>query len=134
MENQLEALRKQRLHHLLQRGRLLAPTGQNPFSMPGRGRLIGTQVSAEALAKVLADQLGRSVEDETGLKGVFDFKLEWAPEAPSVAGGPMGVPMAPVAPSLFTAIQEQLGLKLEGRRGKGTVLVIDRIESVPSEN
>ena len=98
-----------------------AAIGQSPFSMPAPGRLVGTQVTAAMLAKVLGDQLGRTVRDETGLQGVFDFTLQWEPE---MEGGV----------SLFTAIQEQLGLKLEGRKGPVEVLVIDHAESVPAEN
>lgn len=98
--------------------------GQTPFAGPERGRLIGTQVSTEMLAKVLSGQLGKTVQDHTGLTGVFDFKLEWSPDASPV----------PERPSLFTAIQEQLGLRLESRRGPVQVLVIDRIESKPTEN
>jgi uncharacterized protein (TIGR03435 family) len=112
-----------------------AVMGQTPFSMPGRGRLVGAQVSAEMLAKVLSDQLSRSVQDQTGLQGVFDFKLEWEPDASST--GPDGVP-APsnlrTDSSLFTALQEQLGLKLEVRKGPVEVLAIDHIESTPTEN
>jgi uncharacterized protein (TIGR03435 family) len=109
--------------------------GQTPFRMTARGRLTGTQVSAEMLAKVLSDQLGRSVQDQTRLKGVFDFKLEWEPEASSTR--PDGVPAPaglPTGPSLFIAMQEQLGLKLEARKGPVEVLVIDRVESAPTEN
>jgi uncharacterized protein (TIGR03435 family) len=102
--------------------------GQQPFSMPGRGRLSGTQVAAWMLAKVLADQLGRSVQDQTGLEGVFDFKLEWAPDVQ-----PESAEVGNRA-SLFTAIQEQLGLRLEARKGPVEVLVIDHVESSPNEN
>jgi uncharacterized protein (TIGR03435 family) len=112
-----------------------AVMGQSPFSMPGRGRLVGTQVSAEMLAKVLSGQLGRSVQDQTGLKGVFDFKLEWAPDPPSPGPGDEPAAADPNAgSSLFTAIQEQLGLKLEARKGPVEVLVIDHIDSAPTEN
>jgi uncharacterized protein (TIGR03435 family) len=52
---------------------LTGPVGQNPFSMTARGHLTGAKVSADMLAKVLTDKLGRFVEDQTGLKGVFDF-------------------------------------------------------------
>jgi len=105
-------------------------TNQNPFNMPGAGNLVGTQVSADMLAKVLANQLGRSVVDETGLKGVFDFKLVWLPDNAS----PEAATMMAGRGSLLTVVQEQLGLKLEGRKGKVEVLVIDHIESVPTEN
>jgi uncharacterized protein (TIGR03435 family) len=96
--------------------------GQNPFRFAGKGRMTGTEVSAEMLAKVLADQLGRTVKDATGLKGVFDFRLEWSPDQNTEGA------------SLFTAVQEQLGLKLEARKGPVEVLVIDRVESAPTEN
>jgi uncharacterized protein (TIGR03435 family) len=96
--------------------------GQNPFSMTGRGRLTGTKVTAGMLAKVLSDQLGRAVQDGTGLTGVFDFTLEWAPDSD------------PAGPSLFTALQEQLGFKLEARKGPVEVIVIDHMESTPTGN
>jgi uncharacterized protein (TIGR03435 family) len=101
---------------------------QNPFRVAGLGRLIGTQVTAPMLCKFLSDQFGVPVEDRTGLDGVFDFKLEWTPEGPS--------PGSPVAtqPPLFTALEEQLGLKLESKKGPVEVLVIDRVESTPTEN
>ena len=112
-----------------------AVMGQTPFSMPNRGRLIGTQVSAEMLAKVLSDQLSRSVQDQTGLKGVFDFKLEWEPDGLSTPANDLPAPAGLSAgASLFTAIQEQLGLKLEGRKGPVEVLVVDHIERTPTEN
>jgi uncharacterized protein (TIGR03435 family) len=95
---------------------------QNPFHMPGRGRLIGTGVRADALAKALSGQLGRTVKDETGIQGIFDFKLEWSPDQNTEGA------------SLFTALQEQLGLKLEARKGPVSVLVIDRVENAPTEN
>ncbi len=109
--------------------------GLNPFKMPSRGSLIGTQVSAEMLANVLSNQIGRTVRDATGLSGVFDFKLEWDPE-PAAEDAARGLASTGVtaAPSLFTAIQAQLGLKLEGRRDGVEVLVIDHIERTPSEN
>jgi uncharacterized protein (TIGR03435 family) len=101
--------------------------GQNPFQMPGRGQMVGTQVSAEMLAKVLSNQLDHSVQDQTGLKGVFDFKLEWEPDSSAPAEARTG-------PGLFTALQEQLGLKVESRKAPVEVLVIDRVESKPKEN
>ncbi|MGO9231746.1 MAG: TIGR03435 family protein [Bryobacteraceae bacterium] len=113
-----------------------AAMGQNPFRMPDRGRLIGAQVSAAMLAKALASQLSRSVEDETGLKGVFDFTLEWEPDTQSTGVDAEPAPSTDVrsGASLFTALQEQLGLKLEPRKAPVEVLVIDRIESTPTAN
>ena len=73
------------------------------------------------------------VVDRTGLTGGWDFELTFAPEN---RGGPPGAAAAPVdpdAPSFFTAIQEQLGLKLEPTKGPVEVLVIDSIEK-PTED
>ena len=98
--------------------------GQNPFRVPGLGRLIGTQVSAEMLCNVLSGELGRSVQDQTGLKGVFDFTMKWQPDTDSIRTGV----------SLFTALEEQLGFKLESRKGQVEVLVLDRIAPTPTEN
>jgi uncharacterized protein (TIGR03435 family) len=105
--------------------------------MTDRGRLTGSQVSAAMLANVLSNQLGRPVQDETGLKGVFDFKLEWEPDADASSANVDGTSESTVAragPSIFTAIREQLGLRLEPRKGPVEVIVIDHIESTPTEN
>jgi uncharacterized protein (TIGR03435 family) len=75
------------------------------------------------LVNVLAGQLHRPVIDATGLDQHYDIQLTYAPDD-SQPGG---------APSLFTALQEQLGLKLESRKGPVEVVVIDRVER-PSEN
>jgi uncharacterized protein (TIGR03435 family) len=102
--------------------------------MPGIGRLIGKQVSAEMLAKVLPGQLSRTVEDRTGLRGVFDFKLEWTPDMRVSDPDKLIAPADASRGSLFVALQEQLGLKLEARKGMVEVLVIDRMESTPTGN
>jgi uncharacterized protein (TIGR03435 family) len=81
--------------------------------------------------------LDRPVIDKTGLDGIFDIHLEFAADAPASgpAGTGPGAPVPPVdsGPSLFTALQEQLGLKLSPDRGPVDVLVVDRIER-PSGN
>jgi uncharacterized protein (TIGR03435 family) len=74
-----------------------------------------------------ASEVGRPVIDRTGLKGSYDFKLKWTPEG---RGGELP---ADAPPGLFTAIQEQLGLKLEAAKGPVKVLVIDHVER-PTEN
>jgi uncharacterized protein (TIGR03435 family) len=72
--------------------------------------------------------------DKTGLKGLYDVKLEWTPDAGLAAPvNPGAAVSAPDGPSLFTALEEQLGLKLEPSKGPLPVLVIDSIER-PSEN
>jgi uncharacterized protein (TIGR03435 family) len=106
--------------------------------MMGGGDFEGQGVPLEMLTAALSRQLGRPVIDHTRLKGHYDFKLQWTPE-PGQSGGPLppGVEGPPPAdlngPSLFTAIQEQLGLRLESQKGPVDVLVVDRVEK-PSEN
>jgi uncharacterized protein (TIGR03435 family) len=72
------------------------------------------------------------VLDKTGLSGTYDFELEWTPDENQFCGQlPRSV--EPSKPSLFTAIQEQLVLRLEATKGLVSALVIDRVER-PSEN
>ena len=91
----------------------------------------------EMMAKVfLQGALGRSVVDKTGIKGDFDFTLDWVADVGvrRPPGEPGTEPAAlPEGPSLFTALQEQLGLKLEPQKGPVEILVIDKVEK-PSEN
>lgn len=95
-----------------------------------KGRLIAEKVTMGLLAQeVLSNVLGRPVIDKTGLAGYYDFKLEWAPDE-GVRGpdGKREIGGDPIGPSLFTAIQEQLGLKLESAKGPVEVLVVDQAE------
>lgn len=85
-----------------------------------------TNNSMPDLALGMLNFVDRPVVDETGLKGRYDFVLKWSPENTPVTE-------QSAAPGLFTAFQEQLGLKLEARKGPADVLVIDRCEK-PSEN
>jgi bla regulator protein BlaR1 len=110
--------------------------------MIGRGQLEATAADISQLTTVLSQQVGRTVIDKTGLKGLFDFKLKWTPEPgqpnpfglPAGPGGPdIGPPIDPNGPSIFTAVQEQLGLKLESQRGPVEIIVIDSVDK-PSEN
>jgi len=77
-----------------------------------------------SLAAVLSAQLDRNVIDKTGLKGLFDIHLEWNREATAKR-----TTDDYDNPSLFTAVQEQLGLKLESTKGPVEVLIIDRVEN-----
>jgi bla regulator protein BlaR1 len=104
----------------------------------GRGSLNGHEVSMSALADALSGRLGRPVVDSTGIKGFFDVNLEWTPDQSQPRGPKESVEPVPAddgagGPTIFTALQEQLGLKLEPRKGPVEILVIDRIEK-PSEN
>lgn len=78
------------------------------------------------LSSVLEEVVGRSVRDKTGLKGTYDLHLRWAPES---------APASDVDkfPSIFTALQEQLGLKLQADKGPVETLVVDHLER-PTEN
>ena len=90
------------------------------------------------LSELLAQQLGRPVIDKTDLDGFFDISLEWATD-PNFAGpGPGGVRGPDIGfsasgPSLFTAVEEQLGLRLESAKGPVETLVIDSVQR-PQEN
>jgi uncharacterized protein (TIGR03435 family) len=103
-----------------------------PRTVSGPGRLQATKIPMQKLADLLARIMGQPVTDATGLSGVFDFTLEWSPlaSAQSEAGGRDAADGA----SIFTALQEQLGLKLESRKGPVDVLVVDRIEKIPTKN
>jgi len=107
----------------------------------GRSELNAEGVAMDMLTNTLSNVLGRPVIDRTGLKGNYDFKLAWTPD-PGQAGGfggppPPGVeappPPDPNGPSIFTAVQEQLGLRLESQKGPVDLIVIDRVEKL-SEN
>jgi uncharacterized protein (TIGR03435 family) len=126
----------------LQQGQAKEATGpRGPMMRMGRGELSGQGVELEMLTRTLSSQLGRTVIDRTGLKGNFDFKLTWTPDPGQSAGPPGGLPAGadappppdPNGPSVFTALQEQLGLRLESQKGPVEMLVIDRVEK-PSEN
>ena len=100
----------------------------------GRGDLAGQGMPLSALILILSRQLDRPILDKTGLTSNYDYKLQWSPEeshAPSNDQETVS-PDSP-APSVFVAIQEQLGLKLEPRKAPVEVLVIDHVER-PSEN
>ena len=130
------------------------PSGQKGmmmFMMPGRARVLGGVQPLSALADMLGNQLGNPVVDKTGLTGNYDFTLEFAPEPGRMMGPFGGLPPPPPpppgavpgpgqadaqseAPALLTAIQEQLGLKLEQKKGPLDLVVIDHAEKVPTEN
>jgi uncharacterized protein (TIGR03435 family) len=80
-----------------------------------------------ALARMLVVPAGRLVEDRTGLAGGFDFDLAFTMDGAAPPGAQAPAPDAN-APSIFTALEEQLGLKLEPTRAPVEVLVIDRVE------
>jgi uncharacterized protein (TIGR03435 family) len=104
----------------------------------GAGIVAGTKASLQQLCEALSDVklngsaiLDRPVVDRTGLSGkVYDFTLTWTPE-PGQFG--LNSTFDNAGPSLFTAVQEQLGLKLETQKAQVEIFVIDHLEK-PGEN
>jgi len=87
-------------------------------SSSGKDRVNAGKTTMKRLAEVLSEQTDRVVVDNTGLRGEYDFSLEWSTD----------VTVDSQEPSVFTAIQEQLGLKLESAKGPVPFIVIDRVE------
>lgn len=92
------------------------------FAPPAR--LIGQGSTMEALALALSRPAGRKVLDETGITGTFDFSLSYSVDEAATDAGP----------SIFTALQEQLGLRLEPQKSLVEVLVVDHAERIPTAN
>ena len=93
------------------------------------GRSTGRSMPMRLLADTLSSRVGRNVIDETGLSGEWDWDLEWSP-GPSepVSPGDIAALAPSDGPSIFAAVQEQLGLRLESGRALLGVLIIDAIE------
>jgi uncharacterized protein (TIGR03435 family) len=110
----------------------LLPSGAPGIRGVDRGRLVGIASGMDELASFVAfyaaGDLDRPVINMTGLTGSYDFQVKWTPEANMTSDKP-----DPSRPELFTAITEQLGLKLEPRKSSMEVLVIDHVE-MPTEN
>jgi len=99
-------------------------------------RIDALGLAMPAFVEMLSNEVGRTVVDTTSFAGLFNVRLEFAPDLPGFDTGPSSVrPSASVAPglTLFTALQEQLGLRLVPAQGPVNVVVIDRVER-PSEN
>jgi uncharacterized protein (TIGR03435 family) len=128
--------------------------GMFTIMMNGRARQIGQQQTMQDLANRLTSLLSRPVTDATALKAKYDFTLTYSPEG---TNGPMGIigappppppppggtggagptasmPEAEPLPDIFGAVQAQLGLKLEPKKGPVDLIVIDHIEKTPTEN
>jgi uncharacterized protein (TIGR03435 family) len=110
--------------------------------MPGRpGQIISFNMPISALAGGISSNLVQPVVDETGLTGRFNYKLDWTPgqadvnffRNPPTPEVLRQLGIDPTGPSIFTALQEQLGLRLEARKVPTEVLVIDSVQK-PSEN
>jgi uncharacterized protein (TIGR03435 family) len=118
----------------------------NPANMPrgmmmnGPGMLRATAQNTAGIARLLSGQAGRQVIDKTGLTGLYDVELKFAPsQPPQLPAGvtlPPGVTLPqgdPDAPSIFTAVQEQLGLRLESSKAPLESVVVDHVEK-PTAN
>jgi uncharacterized protein (TIGR03435 family) len=100
------------------------------------GQIEAQEVPMDTFARSLSGFVGRQVVDKTGLAGVYDFKLEWQPDRDldrDAAGRELSAPTQDEKPSLFRALQEQLGLKLSSEKVLMPGLVIDQLEE-PSDN
>ncbi len=121
--------------------------GNSMIMMRDRARLWARGETMPQFVEWASDQLSKPVTDSTGLTGKYDFILSWRNESM----GPMGAPMPPpppgggaapldntadseALPTLPSALQEQLGLKLEPKKGNVDLVVIDHVEKVPTEN
>jgi uncharacterized protein (TIGR03435 family) len=102
------------------RGRAGSATGRHTMA-----------VLARFFTNVVPDQ--RTVEDRTNLPGTYELQIEWAPDVPVPADGGPAPPPDPNATSIFTAVREQLGLRLDAGKQQVDVLVVDRAER-PAEN
>ena len=105
---------------------------------PGRmqvhdGLITAQGVPLDSLTHFLSDRVGRFVEDKTGLTGIYDFTLQLGEDHDAPMQSPNASPDAPAGPSIFTSLQEQLGLKLDAQKGPVQVLVVDHME-LPASN
>jgi|SRR6185437_13603192 len=99
----------------------------------GPGKIKGTAQELNRLTTLLSEQLGRPVIDETGLIGQYNFTLEWSPD-PNVStpSGDAGT-LPAIGASLETALKQQMGLRLESKKGPVQVYIIEKVER-PTEN
>ena len=133
------------------------PDPSKPFPRPEPGKppamgcggimmspsgLFASAIPIANIVPALSRTLGRTVTDKTGLTGKYDVNLQWTPDQAQLLqlpgggpppGAPEGPRFDPNGPSIFTALQEQLGLKLESEKGPVEMFVIDSVQR-PSEN
>ena len=125
------------------------PPGVNGMAMmPGRASGQWIRTTMEKVAETLSGQMSKPVTNSTGLEGKYDVSLQWAPDQMGNVSSPFGNVSSPLpgmennapaasessGPNLFTALQEQLGLKLQPKKVTIEIFVIDHIEKNPTEN
>jgi len=122
--------------------------GRMRMSIGPRGRQMSGPATMSALAGGLSQMLDRPVVDLTELKGTYDIDLEWVPDeregggmmakmkamAEAASTDPHGDPLGPNGLSLFGALQERLGLRMEARKSPVDIVVVDSAQQVPTEN
>jgi uncharacterized protein (TIGR03435 family) len=103
-------------------------------STTNRGRFEDQRISMAGFADQLAQQLESPVVDKTGLTAVYKLKMEWTPDdqPPGKTDGPSPEPV--LGPSIFTALQDQLGLKLQTQKLPIEIIIVDRVDRTPVEN
>ena len=106
---------------------LAGPDSKGPQLVMTRGTLTAQKIPLDMFVKTLAGNLGRDVIDNTGLTGEYDFSLRWTPEAGQQLG-PLPGQEDREGASIFTALQEQLGLKLESKKAPVEIIVVDHAE------
>ena len=103
----------------------------------GPNLLMGSGADINMVAPLMSRLLGRTVVDRTGLTGAYDIHAEWTPDPgqplQNAPGPPSGDRPAETGPSIFTAFQEQLGLKIESTKGPVEMLIVEKAER-PTEN
>jgi uncharacterized protein (TIGR03435 family) len=113
------------------------PNGLYGAFFRGRGNMVCSNANMGDFAANLQSRLDRPVLDQTGISGRYDFTLKWTPDDSQFVGQSLPSPQptddGTTPPNLFTAIQQQLGLKIEAKKAPADVLVIDHVER-PSPN
>jgi uncharacterized protein (TIGR03435 family) len=116
-----------------------ADPGKGPNVTMNRGQIVAEAGYLKHLTDGLSTLLGRHVANETGLDGPFDFTLKWTPDSSVQLPGKIAKPDEPAdadaesGTSIFNALSEQLGLRLEAKKGPVPVFVVEKVER-PSEN
>ena len=132
------------LYTMVKDGYPVFPAGRSGLAGPnGHYRWTAFNVSTQDIAKTLSDQLGRPVVDSTGLKGGYAVDLKWVVDldfllsesAKDEVREQVGeLPDTGSGPTLVRALQDQLGLRMNSKKGSGEIVVIDHIEKVPTPN
>ena len=98
-------------------------------------KIVAAHLTMPQFAEILSRRLGRPVRDMTGLPGAYRVRLEWAAEDPAKkAGKPDRAKPTRDLPSVFTALKDQMGLRLDAQKAQGEIFVIDQVDRTPISN